>query len=147
MTADLYAIMEEDVTWLKKKRRQRAFKSRCSYSGQDGQLTLIVQMADTRFVRCSGEMQYQGAMYGLLQKLRGKYPLTFLDLRACPSIVAQLVTSWYIFQDSKDWNEVSLFEDRARASIRTMQRTPSYRHELVMEQFLLAGWWHVQHLG
>lgn len=135
-----YIVMEEDVMGLKDKCRQFAWKSRWAHSGQDGQFTLAIKPAYTRWLRCSGEFQYKKAITDLLQQLLEKEGAAFCEVLLCPAILPLPVTSWHMIANIKDWDEVALFENHAQASCRTMRMSVTGRNQAVVEPCIFAWW-------
>lgn len=103
------------------------------HSGRHGQITLAAQAADTRWVRCSEEVEYQSAINGPLQQLREKDATDIRGVQSCPAILPRPITSWYMLHDTKYWDDDALYENHARASLPTMQKTLSGSHEPVID--------------
>lgn len=53
-----YDVLDDDMSGLKDKCRQLAWKSLAVLSGRDDQMSLAMKPADNRWVRCSGDVEY-----------------------------------------------------------------------------------------
>lgn len=98
----IYSIMEDDLSGLKEKFRQKARKSGWAHSGHDGKLTFFIHPSDTRWVLCSGRSAYQIVINFHLKDLRENAVTLFQGLQTFPGTLPRPITSWYMFYDRKD---------------------------------------------
>lgn len=132
-----YAVMGDDPTGRETKSRQKAWRQRWAHSGRDGQMTRTQQPADTYWVRCSGEIEYQRKIGPLIQLLTERAELDCNNMITIPSILPRPISCWYMFHDSKDWDEDALFENRARTSRHVFRQNQT---EPTIYPGIYAGW-------
>lgn len=136
-----YAAMANDSgSGTVKKSRQNAWKARWAHTGQDGRNHLATQPSDKRRVRCSVEVEYQGGIGGLMEKLRDLLSKEFVCINRRPGVLLRPITSWYMFMNYEYWDEDALFEHRTRASRTICQRDANGRPKYVSVPGIIVGW-------
>lgn len=130
----------DTVSGTLKKSCQKESQWRLVHSGQDGQTHLAVHLSDTRWVRCSGEVEYYGETAGLMKQLHDLPTGDFVGIQRFPSILLRLITPWCMLIPSEIWEEDALFEHRTRSSRKVFQKDQNGLRKAGPMPGIMVGW-------
>lgn len=98
-----------------------------------------MQPVVTRWVRCSGDVEYKGFINSLMQQLFDLPADRFCGVETFPGILLRQVTSWCMFHDSWYWDEDASFDNQAGMSRRIYRNVVSGGHEHVTTPWIMVG--------
>lgn len=98
------------------------------------------QQADTRWIRCPGELEYQTRIADLMQKLSDLPTWCFVGIDHCSGTLPRPIMNWYMLMNSADRDENSLFEVRARIVRKTVSRDANGKCKNVEVLGIMVGW-------
>lgn len=125
--------------------RQQSWAKKWAHMGANALTSIAVQPADTIWVRCPEEVQYQARAVELIDLLRHRTE-SWRTFEEVPSILPRPLPNWYMFKDREYWEEDALFEARMRrrTKVGARSRTGSNNNAVIP---VMLGWHDVGSFG